>query len=175
MRTLITLLMLFMLTACTSIPSGVTPINQFKFDQYLGTWYEVARIENSFERGLSQVTATYTKRDDGGVTVLNRGFNAQDNEWEQAEGRAYFVGANNVGHLKVSFFGPFYASYVVIQSDENHQQYAIVSGYNKEYLWLLSRQNEVPQDVMTQFMTIATTHGFNTEELVFANSNAAIK
>lgn len=157
-----------MLTGLTTgLPTGIKPINHFKLNQYLGTWYEIVRLDNSFERGLSKVTATYSLRDDGGVSVLNKGYNAKQKSWSEASGKAYFVHEDkNIGHLKVSFFGPFYASYVVVDTDTEHQQYAIVSGYNRDYLWLLSRTPSVSDEIMDKFMTLAKDKGFNMDELI---------
>src|SRR5690554_7009160 len=103
------------LSACTGLPSGIEPVTGFDQDRYLGTWYEIARLDHSFERGLSRVTAEYTLNDDGSIRVINRGYNTEKGAWKEAEGRAKFVGDSEVGHLKVSFFGPFYASYVVFE------------------------------------------------------------
>ena len=150
----------------TGLPAGIKPINNFKLEQYLGTWYEIVRLDNSFERGLSKVTATYSMREDGGVSVLNKGYNAKHDSWNQADGKAYFVQDDNIGHLKVSFFGPFYASYVVVDTDGNHQQFAIVSGYNRDYLWLLSRTPTVTDAVMDKFITLAKDKGFDMDELI---------
>ena len=157
---------IMLLTACTSLPTGIKPVNNFNLDKYLGTWYEIARIDNSFERGLTKVTATYTMRNDGGVNVLNKGYNAKHDSWKQAEGKAYFIEDEKIGHLKVSFFGPFYASYVVVDTDAKHQQFAVVSGYNKDYLWLLSRKPTVSDEVMNDFMALAKNKGFNMDELI---------
>lgn len=101
------LLSLFALAACQSIPQGVTPVSGFDEQRYLGKWYEIARLDHSFERGLSQVTAEYAVRDDGGIAVINRGYSAEKSAWKEAIGRAYFVDDKETAHLKVSFFGPF--------------------------------------------------------------------
>ncbi len=101
-------LLMLVLSGCTSLPDDITPVNNFELPKYLGTWYEVARLDHSFERGMSAVTATYSMRADGGVKVLNRGYIDQEQQWDDAEGKAYFVESSDVGHLKVSFFGPFY-------------------------------------------------------------------
>ena len=93
------------LSACVKVPPGITPVANFEVERYLGTWYEVARMENRFERGLSLVTATYTQNDNGTIKVVNRGYEASTDTWESATGKAKFVGSSNVGHLKVSFFG----------------------------------------------------------------------
>ena len=106
------------LAACTGMPEGVQPVSDFELDRYLGKWYEIARLDHSFERGLTQVTAEYSLRDDGGVRVVNRGFSADKGEWNEAEGKAYFVESPDLGYLKVSFFGPFYGSYVVFELDK---------------------------------------------------------
>ncbi len=100
----ICLALLAFLAACTKLPSGVTPVHDFDKDKYLGKWYEIARLDHRFEAGLSQVTADYSLRDDGGIRVINRGYSAADGEWREAEGRAYFIDDESTAHLKVSFF-----------------------------------------------------------------------
>jgi len=117
------------LVGCTGLPKNVEPVQDFKLDNYLGTWYEIARLDHSFERGLSHVKAEYILRDGGGIIVKNTGFNQKDNAWSKAQGKAYFKGSEELGHLKVSFFGPFYASYVIFYVDD--YQHAFVSGYNR--------------------------------------------
>lgn len=86
-----------LMAGCAGIPSEVQPVDGFKIDKYIGRWYEIARMDHSFERGLSRVSAEYSLRDDGGVRVLNRGFSVRDNAWKQAEGKAYFVGQPDRG------------------------------------------------------------------------------
>ena len=113
-------LSLFLLS-CTGLPKDITPVGNFELSRYLGTWYEIARMDHSFERGLTRVSATYTAREDGGVRVLNQGFSAEEQEWKTAEGKAYFVEDSETAHLKVSFFGPFYGAYVVFALDANYQ------------------------------------------------------
>ncbi len=95
------------LLGCTGIPDGVTPVQGFQLDRYLGTWYEIARLDHSFETGLSDVTANYQLRADDGVDVLNKGYDAEKGSWREAKGRAYFLGSPEIASLKVSFFGPF--------------------------------------------------------------------
>jgi len=156
---------LLLLTACTGLPKGIDPVTGFEPDRYLGTWYEIARLDHRFERGLSNVTAEYSLNDDGSIRVLNRGYNEEDGEWQQAEGRAAFVGDNDVGHLKVSFFGPFYASYVVFGLDDDYTT-AYITGYNRNYLWLMSRTPEVSEEVLETFMERAEAEGFELGELI---------
>jgi apolipoprotein D and lipocalin family protein len=155
-----------LLSGCTGMPEGVRPVQGFELERYLGTWHEIARLDHSFERGLSRVTAEYSLRDDGGVRVINRGYDEKDG-WQQAEGKAYFVESPDVGHLKVSFFGPFYGSYVVFELDEKDYQYAFISGYNTNYLWLLARTPIVDPALIERFTARAKALGFDTGELVF--------
>ena len=160
-------LVLMLLTSCTQIPEGISPVENFDSERYLGKWYEIARLDHSFERGLDNVTAEYIRREDGGLDVINRGFSQPEQSWKQAEGRAYFVDKSDQGHLKVSFFGPFYGSYVVFELDQAEYQYAFVAGYNKSYLWLLSRSPQPDKQLITGFVDRARQLGFNTDELIF--------
>lgn len=160
------ILLLGILSACTGIPEGVEPIDDFELQRYLGKWYEIARLDHPFERGLSRVTAEYTLLDDGGVKVLNRGLDAKKGEWQDAEGKAYFVGAPNIGHLKVSFFGPFYSSYIIFELADDYG-YSMVSGPDRSYLWLLSRTPTVSDQVKHRFLKRAAQLGFDTGALIF--------
>ncbi len=92
--------LLFVMTGCTGVPKGIEPVTGFDQQRYLGTWYEIARLDHSFEEGLSQVTAEYSLNNDDSIKVVNRGYNAEAGEWKEAEGRAVFVGDSNIGHLK---------------------------------------------------------------------------
>ncbi|MFT7414156.1 MAG: apolipoprotein D and lipocalin family protein, partial [Methylophagaceae bacterium] len=152
MRIIILLLVSLFLTACTGMPENITPVKKFELDRYLGKWYEIARLDHSFERGLEKITAEYTLREDGGVSVINRGYSPKNDEWNVAEGKAYFVNDENEGYLKVSFFGPFYGSYVIFELDEENYQYAFISGPNTSYLWLLSRSPTLPQEIIARFI-----------------------
>ena len=97
-----------LIIVCVNIPENVSPVTGFDIDQYLGTWYEIARLDHSFERGLEKVTAEYSMRDDGGIKVVNKGFDPKNNRWKETIGKAYFIDDPSVGRLKVSFWGPFY-------------------------------------------------------------------
>ncbi len=148
------------------MPDSVKPVSNFELNNYLGKWYEVARLDHSFETGLSQVTAEYSLKSDGGVSVINRGFSEEKNEWKEVDGKAYFVRSGNEGYLKVSFFGPFYGSYVIFELDQEHYQYAFVSGPNSIYLWLLSRTPTVKLEIMNKFISMSKARGFNTDNLI---------
>lgn len=152
------LVLLAVLSGCTGKPDGVTPVTPFALERYLGEWHEIARLDHRFERGLTDVTANYSLREDGGVTVINRGFNAEDNAWEQAEGKAYFIGDTNTGALKVSFFGPFYGSYNVARLSDDYSM-ALVIGPSLDYAWLLSRSKTPAQTQCDAFMQTATDLG----------------
>ena len=167
MKRIAALLLLIGLAGCTSVPEGVTPVTGFEADRYLGTWYEIARFDHSFEQGLSRVSATYSKRDDGGIKVLNKGYDAVSGEWDEAEGKAYFVGEETTGHLKVSFFGPFYASYVIAELDKDNYQYSLVTGPDRSYLWILARQPELSDEVRTHLIEKATSLGYATDALIW--------
>ncbi|SNC68083.1 apolipoprotein D and lipocalin family protein [Marinobacter sp. es.048] len=154
------------LAGCTGLPDDIEPVTGFESDRYLGTWYEIARLDHSFERGLSNVRAEYNRNDDGSIEVINRGYNVEKGKWEEADGRAVFVEDENTGHLKVSFFGPFYASYVVFELDKEEYSYAYVTGYNRDYLWFLSRSPEVSEEAIEVFKDRARAEGFDLEELI---------
>jgi len=168
-RLLAGLCLLLLLAACTGMPEGVRPVTGFELERYLGKWYEIARLDHSFERGLSRVTAEYSMRDDGGVRVVNRGFAAEKGEWDEAQGRAYFVESPDLGYLKVSFFGPFYGSYVVFELDREGYQYAFISGPDTSYLWLLARTPTVSEDVLQRFIERSGSLGFDTEAIILVD------
>ncbi|AFU98678.1 lipocalin family protein [Simiduia agarivorans] len=167
-------LVALLLTACTGLPEGVAPVQPFELNRYAGTWYEIARLDHSFERGLSRVSAQYSVRDDGRVRVLNRGFDAASGEWREAEGVAQFSGDSQTAHLEVSFFGPFYSTYVVFAMPEAYQL-AYVAGYNRDYLWLLSRTPTVSEEVKRQFIERIDGLGFNVNEIVWVEQDSALE
>ncbi|WP_067662114.1 lipocalin family protein [Ferrimonas marina] len=166
MKRWLSVAMVSLLMGCTGLPEGVEPVESFELDRYLGTWYEIARLDHSFERGMERVTAEYQMRPDGGVRVLNRGFDTEQGDWQEAEGRAYFVGSDEVGHLKVSFFGPFFGSYVVFDLEPEYQ-YAFVAGNSTDYLWLLARTPQVSASVRQRFIEQAAARGFDTDALIW--------
>ena len=78
----IILLLVCLLTGCVGIPENIQPVDNFKLEKYLGKWYEIARLDHSFERGLNRVSAEYSLRPDGGIKVINRGYLAKDKKWK---------------------------------------------------------------------------------------------
>jgi len=171
MRKILTALACLIISGCLGMPENVSPVKDFELDRYLGKWYEIARLDHSFERGLENITADYSLREDGGVNVKNRGFSPVDNEWSEANGKAYFVNSAEEGYLKVSFFGPFYGSYIVFELDKEDYQYAFVSGPDLSYLWLLSRTPVAPREVITDFIEKSKALGFDTGKLILVKQN----
>jgi len=160
------LIVALVLSGCLGMPESVTPVTGFELERYLGRWYEIARLDHSFERGLERVTAEYSLRPDGGVRVVNRGYSSEDREWREADGKAYFVESADQGYLKVSFFGPFYGSYVIFELDQTDYEYAFISGPDLSYLWLLARKPEVEPALMERFLRMAEARGFDLGQLV---------
>ncbi|MFC1839969.1 lipocalin family protein [Thermodesulfobacteriota bacterium] len=161
------ILTLILLGGCVNIPDTLTPVSNFNLDRYLGTWHEIVRLDHSFERGLEKVSAQYTPRDDGGVKVVNRGFDPVKNKWKEAVGKAYFVESSDTGRLKVSFFGPFYGGYNIIELDQKEYSYAVVCGSKKSYLWILAREPYMDKALLDKLILKVKNYGFKTDELIY--------
>jgi apolipoprotein D and lipocalin family protein len=151
---------------CTGVPKGLEPVSEFDGNRYLGKWYEIARLDHSFERNLSNVTAEYTRAETDLIRVLNRGYNEKTGEWKQIEGKARFIADETVGSLKVSFFGPFYGGYHVIELDREGYRYAMVTGPSRSYLWILSRERALDEETYARLVDKATEMGFDTASLI---------
>ncbi len=158
--------LLLFIAGCVAVPEGIEPVTGFEVDRYMGRWYEVARLDHRFERGMEQVTATYALRPDGTVSVLNRGFRADKGEWSEASGTAKFLGQPDVAALKVSFFGPFYGGYNVVDLDPEYQ-HALIVGPDRSYLWILSRTPAPPKAVVDRLVAKAASLGFDTSSLIY--------
>ena len=157
---------LFLLNSCKSIPTHVKPVKPFVLEKYLGKWYEIARIDFKFERNLNNVTATYSMKENSMVKVDNKGYDYKKAEWKNSIGKAKFVKDENEGMLKVSFFGPFYAGYNVIAIDDAYK-YALVAGDNYNYLWILSREKTIPENIKQSYLTIARDSGYDVNRLIY--------
>ncbi len=157
-----------LLASCQSMPEGAEAVTDFQKEKYLGSWYEIARLDHRFERNLSDVTAEYTLKENGTIKVVNRGYDTEEDSWKQAEGKAKFREDETIGKLKVSFFGPFYSGYNIIALDENYQ-YALVAGKDLDYLWLLSRKTTMPESVKAEYLARAEDIGYDTEELIWVD------
>lgn len=160
---------LLLLGGCLGYPKGITPVRDFEVNRYLGTWYEIARLDHSFERGLQRVTAVYELGEDDGLKVINRGYSTEKEQWQEAEGRAYFVRSPDEGYLKVSFFGPFYASYVIFELDRKNYQYAWITSSDQSYLWFLSRTPQVEETILQRFRKRAKNLGYAIDELIYVD------
>jgi apolipoprotein D and lipocalin family protein len=163
---IIAIMVAALIGGCTSIPEDLTPVTGFDVDRYLGKWYEIARLDHSFERHLKNVSATYTRGENGEIRVLNKGFNFKTDQWKQIEGRALFLEDDTVGSLKVSFFGPFYGGYHIIDLDRQNYSYAMVTGPSRSYLWILSRTTTLDGAIYSDLIAKARKWGFNTEKLI---------
>lgn len=157
------------LFGCISTPEGVEPVTDFDISRYLGTWYEIARLDHSFERGLMEVTADYSFRKDGGIKVVNRGKNIQSGEWEEAVGKAYFTDDKDIGKLKVSFFGPFYGAYNIAWLEKDYSM-ALIVGPTLGYAWLLSRTREPDADLCNRYFTEADRLGIPREDWIMVRN-----
>ena len=152
---------------CTTLPEQVKPVDHFELSRYLGTWYEIARLDHRFERGLTRVQAQYALNADGSVQVINRGYDPVRQRWQQATGVAKFMGSSDTGLLKVSFFRPFYGTYAVFALDHEQYQYAVISGPSHDYLWILARTPTLTDPLKQQVVEKAQAAGFDTQQLIF--------
>lgn len=168
MKYLAAFILPLMLMSCVSVPKGIEPVRNFSVERYLGTWYEIARLDHKFERGLSHVTAEYSLRPNGDIGVKNIGYSAAEDRWQEAEGKASFVKDESTGYFKVAFQWPFYSAYVVFKLDGNYE-YAYVTGNDRDYLWLLSRTPQVDAKIMADFKTTAESNGFDIDNLIMVN------
>lgn len=164
-RKLLTFIFLLFLGGCTGVPEGLTVVDDFKLDRYLGTWYEIVRTENSFEKDFEKVSATYTLRPDGKVAVLNKGVDTRSGKEKSASAKAKFAGEPDKGALLVSFFGPFYSSYNVLALDHENYSWAIVSGHDRDLLWILARTPQIDPALLDELIAKATAMGFDTSNL----------
>jgi len=169
MRLFCLLTPILLLTACAGNPVNAVPVTGFDQEKYLGTWYEIARLDHGFERGLSHVSATYTRREDSKITVLNQGYKASSQKTKTATGKAKFAADNTTGHLKVSFFGPFYGDYIIFDLDKTDYSRAYISGGKDNYLWLLSRTPTITQSVRSDFLKKSKALGYDTESLIWVD------
>ncbi|MCL4110974.1 UNVERIFIED_CONTAM: hypothetical protein GTU68_030166 [Idotea baltica] len=154
------------LSGCVTKPSNIEPVKNFQAEKYLGKWYEIARFDNRFEKGMTNVTAEYSLNSDGSIKVVNSGVNPKTGERSYADGIAKFVGNQDTAFLRVSFFRPFYGAYIVFELDDNYK-YAYIAGDDKNYLWLLSRTPTVPKNIKEDFVSKAKELGYNTSDLIW--------
>jgi len=142
----------------------IAAVESLDLQRYSGTWYEIARLPNRFEEGLINITATYTLKEDGSIAVLNRGFNVEDNEWQEADGDAHVE--QPPATLEVSFFWFFGSTYKVIALDQERYQWAMVTSSTKDYLWILGRSPHMESDIYEMLVERARGWGFAVDKLI---------
>lgn len=167
---LLTAVTAVIISSCKTIPKNAKAVNPFEQEKYLGKWYEIARLDYRFEKNLNNVTATYSLKNNGFIKVDNKGYNYKKNKWEQSIGKAKPAGDAREAKLKVSFFGPFYSGYNVIAIDTEYK-YALVAGKNLAYLWLLSREKTMPENIKQDYLNKAKEIGYKVEELVWVQQD----
>lgn len=154
-----------LLAGCTGAPEGTRPVTDFQVEHYMGQWYEIARLDHDFERGIECVTAEYSRREDGDIRIIHRGYDPNEQRWEAAEGQASFVGKPEIGQLKVSFFGSFYAGYNVLELGPDYQ-HALVAGPDRDHLWILSRQPGLDDVTYAALVSRARELDFPVDDLI---------
>jgi len=166
---LVILLLLFTVAGCAGKPDGVEPVRSFDINRYAGEWFEIMRLDHRFERGLTNVTATYTLTNDGSVNVVNRGFDREKCAWEEADGRAVFQQEPDIASLSVTFFWPFAGGYHVFALDERNYEWAAVSGPSRSYLWILARRPNLEPKIRTELVNKARELGFAVDDLILVD------
>jgi apolipoprotein D and lipocalin family protein len=139
-------------------------VDPFDKDRYLGKWNEVARMPNIIEKDLRDLSEEYSLNDDGTIKVITRAFNRVKNKPVEATGTIKFKGSDTRGRLEVAYFLPVYLDYNILDIDD-HYQYALVSGSGTKYLWLLSRESSMPEEMKQRFLIKAMGLGFEISNL----------
>jgi apolipoprotein D and lipocalin family protein len=155
-----------MIIGCASMPKDADAVSNIDKVKYLGKWYEIARYDFAFEKGLNNTTAEYGILGNGNISVTNRGYDYKNGKWKEAKGKARFKGSDTVGALEVSFFGPFYSAYTIIALDKDYR-YALIAGSSTKYLWILSRGKTMPEDVKKEYLKKAESSGYDLSELIW--------
>lgn len=160
------------LSGCALGPSpGVVPVSGFELSRYLGRWYEVARLDHGFERGMTDVSARYRLREDNSVEVVNRGYEPAKGRWREAVGTARFIGEPTRGSLKVSFFGPFYGGYHIAALDSEYR-WSLVIGPDTGYAWILAREKTLPAGIRERLVQKAAALGIDTDTLIWVEHSS---
>lgn len=156
-------IMLFKTSYSQKNPSVVATVD---LNRYSGTWYEIARLPNSFERKLKCASATYTLRDDGKITVLNKGYFISDPQrFSTIKGVAWIPDKNSPAKLKVRFFWPFSGNYWIIDLDKNYK-YVLVGDPSFKYLWILCREKKMDENTYNMLLNKAVENGFDVKPII---------
>lgn len=156
--------LLCQLVGCTKLTVDNSVVANFDLSRFLGNWYEIARFDHKFERGMEQTNALYTLREDGKISVLNTGM--KNGKYSQAKGVAKLTDESAL--LRVSFWRPFYSDYRVMLVDDEYQ-YALVGSGSDDYLWILSRVPKISDDVRDLILSEAQRRGYDTDKLIWVN------
>ena len=156
--------LLCQLVGCTKLTVDNSVVANFDLNRFLGNWYEIARFDHKFERGMEQTSALYTLREDGKISVLNTGM--KNGKYSQAKGVAKLTDESAL--LRVSFWRPFYSDYRVMLVDDEYQ-YALVGSGSDDYLWILSRVPKISDDVRDLILSEAQRRGYDTDKLIWVN------
>ena len=158
------------LLSCKTIKDLPT-VKNVDIEKYSGQWYEIARLPNSFEKGLECVTANYTVKKNGKIEVLNKGYSSENSgEFKTAKGTAWIPNAKYPGRLKVTFFWPFSGNYYIISLDKNYK-YALVGDPSRKYLWILSRSRSLESFTYSKLLDIAKNNGFDIKNIIKINQD----
>ena len=142
---------------------NTTTVTNLDLQKFMGRWYEIARLDNRFERGMTDVVAEYTLLDDGTIRIVNSGM--RDGKYHQTVGRGKV--SSEVGRLRVSFFMFFYSDYNILEMAQDGQ-WVLVGGNSPKYLWILSREKQLPADVINHIIGVARERGYDTNALIFS-------
>ena len=164
-KSLILICIMFLFTACSSKNPPLQTVEKVDLERYLGTWYEIARYEHFFEKDCKNVSANYSIMDEETIKVINKCTKIQTNEKKEAMGRAYAIDETN-SKLKVSFFRPFYGDYWILDLDKDYK-YAIIGTPTKEYLWILSREKTISDEVLNKLLEKISNMGFDKSKLIY--------
>ncbi|NOU00193.1 MAG: lipocalin [Gallionella sp.] len=155
----------------TTVLEGLEPVTGFNVERFMGKWYEIERIENMYETGLGNVSAEYFLSPDGNIRVIHRGFHPRRNSWSIATGQISFVGSRDVGSFKITFGSPVPLPYNVLEIDPQYR-YAMVSGIDRDSLWILSREPQLDRSILDSLVAKAKTLGFSTKNLMYVEQKA---
>ena len=165
-RTIIFLTAICLALGCKAADIDNTPVKTFDLRRFLGSWYEVARYDHWFERGMERTKAAYKLRADGKIEVLNTGL--KNGKPKESKGKAKTT--DTTGLLRVSFFGPFYSDYRILLIDKDYQ-YALIGSGSDSYLWILSRKSQLTKETKELILKEAQRRGYDTSKLIWVKHN----